>query len=79
MYVLEHPAMPDGNRRLLQKGALPFPHPFPEHYSKLRDWLEARAAQVKSTPTQLGLLKPGFHEKSGCPLKFARERHLVVV
>ena len=56
VFVLEHPAMPDGNRRLLQKGALPFPHPFPEHYSKLRDWLQAQATVDKPHPKQLGLL-----------------------
>lgn len=55
VFVLEHPAMPEGNRRLLQKGALPFPHPFPEHYSRLREWLQARATVDKPPPTQLGL------------------------
>ncbi|HLE52519.1 MAG TPA: DNA-processing protein DprA [Anaerolineales bacterium] len=56
VFVLEHPAMPDGNRWLLQKGALPFPHPFPEHLSKLRDWLQAQATVDKPHPKQLGLL-----------------------
>jgi len=48
--------MPDGNRLLLQKGALTFPHPFPEHYSKLSDWLQAHAASDKPRPKQLGLI-----------------------
>ena len=43
--------MPDGNRRLLEKGALPFP----EHYSKLRDWLQVHATGDNPQPKQLGL------------------------
>ncbi len=54
VFVLEHPGMPEGNRLLIQKGALPFPHPFPEHYSKLPKWLETQSAQVKPKPAQLG-------------------------
>jgi predicted Rossmann fold nucleotide-binding protein DprA/Smf involved in DNA uptake len=56
VFALEHPAMPEGNRRLIQKGALPFPHPFPEHYSKLPAWLQAQADQSKPKPAQLDLL-----------------------
>jgi predicted Rossmann fold nucleotide-binding protein DprA/Smf involved in DNA uptake len=56
VFVLEHPAMPDGNRLLIQKGALSFPHPFPEHYSKLPAWLQAQTSQIKPKPAQLGLL-----------------------
>jgi len=37
VFVLEHPAMPQGNRLLIQKGGLPFPHPFPEHFTRLPD------------------------------------------
>jgi predicted Rossmann fold nucleotide-binding protein DprA/Smf involved in DNA uptake len=56
VFVLDHPAMPDGNRLLLQKGGLEFPHPFPDHYSKLKDWLQAQTAtRTKPKPTQLGL------------------------
>jgi len=55
VFALEHPAMPEGNRLLLQKGALAFPHPFPEHYSKLHEWLQTQAAQGKPRPAQLGL------------------------
>jgi len=56
VFVLEHPAMPDGNRLLIQKGGLPFPHPFPEHFLRLPEWLRAQASQIKPKPTQLGLL-----------------------
>jgi len=55
VFVLDHPAMPEGNRRLIQRGGLPFPHPFPEHYSKLSDWLKNQAGQVENPPKQLGL------------------------
>jgi DNA processing protein len=55
VFVLEHPAMPEGNTLLLQKGALGFPHPFTEDRRKLRDWLEAQAAQIKPEPYQPGL------------------------
>jgi predicted Rossmann fold nucleotide-binding protein DprA/Smf involved in DNA uptake len=55
VFVLDHPQMPEGNRRLLQKGGLQFPHPFPEHYSRLLDWLQTQSAQIKPKPQQLGL------------------------
>jgi len=55
VFVLNHDAMPDGNRLLLQKGGLPFPHPFPEHYSKLPGWLLENSTPSEPKPTQLGL------------------------
>ena len=55
VFVLEHPAMPEGNHLLLQKGAAPFPHPFPEHHSKLPNWLQEHALRPKPQTTQLGL------------------------
>jgi predicted Rossmann fold nucleotide-binding protein DprA/Smf involved in DNA uptake len=53
VFVLEHAAMPEGNRQLLQKGGLEFPHPFPEHYSKLTGWL-----QENSTPPKPKAIQP---------------------
>lgn len=55
VFVLEHPAMPEGNKRLIQKGGLGFPHPFTDNRLKLKDWLDAKSAQIKPDPTQLGL------------------------
>lgn len=55
VFVLEHSEMPEGNKKLLQKGAIGFPHPFNEDRRKLRDWLEAQAAQIKPEPHQPGL------------------------
>ncbi|MFN3742538.1 MAG: DNA-processing protein DprA [Anaerolineales bacterium] len=44
VFVLQHEKIPEGNRRLLQKGALPFPHPFKEPPARLVQWLQAEAA-----------------------------------
>ncbi len=55
VFVLEHSAMPEGNKILLQKGAIGFPHPFQEDRLHLRDWLETQAAQIKPEPHQPGL------------------------
>ncbi len=55
VFTLDHPGMPEGNKMLLQKGALGFPHPFKENRLKLKEWLDAQAAQIKPDPTQLGL------------------------
>jgi hypothetical protein len=55
VFVLQHAAMREGNRLLLQKGGLSFPHPFPEHYSKLPGWLLENSTPSGPKPTQLGL------------------------
>jgi DNA processing protein len=52
VFVLEHAAMPEGNRQLLLKGGGAFPHPFPEHYSKLASWLQENGAPSKPKATQ---------------------------
>ena len=44
VFILDHVAMPEGNRLLLQKGGIAFPHPFPEHYRKLPEWLQENSA-----------------------------------
>jgi len=38
--------------RLLQKGALVFPHPFKEPAVKLPDWMKEKAASLPSQPIQ---------------------------
>jgi DNA processing protein len=55
VFVLDHPDMPDGNRLLLQKGARAFPHPFPDHFHKLPEWLVENSAPSKPDATQLNL------------------------
>lgn len=56
VFVLDHSAMPEGNHLLLKKGGVAFPHPFPEHYSKLPEWLQKYSAFPKPKTTQLALL-----------------------
>jgi len=55
VFVLQHAQMPEGNRLLLQKGALAFPHPFKEKPVKLPEWLKEKAASLPSQPNQLNL------------------------
>jgi len=46
VFVLEHEQMPEGNKLLLQKGALAFPHPFKEPPVKLPEWMKEKAASL---------------------------------
>lgn len=55
VFVLEHEQMPEGNKLLLQKGALPFPHPFREKPVKLQDWLKNKASYLPARPEQPNL------------------------
>jgi predicted Rossmann fold nucleotide-binding protein DprA/Smf involved in DNA uptake len=52
IFVLKHDAMPEGNKQLLQKGALPFPHPFPGQLSTMESWLKTATEQSPSKPVQ---------------------------
>jgi predicted Rossmann fold nucleotide-binding protein DprA/Smf involved in DNA uptake len=54
VFVLEHDNMPEGNRLLIQKGGIAFPHPFPD-YDTLADWLKEHSSGAHSDPTQLKL------------------------
>ena len=56
VFVLDGPNVPEGNRLLLQKGALPFPELFSEPALSLRDWLAAHASGFGSCPAQGRLL-----------------------
>lgn len=55
VFVLEHDAMPEGNRLLLQKGALAFPHPFKDKPVKLPEWLKGKMDKLPLPPTQPSL------------------------
>jgi predicted Rossmann fold nucleotide-binding protein DprA/Smf involved in DNA uptake len=55
VFVLEHDGMPEGNKLLLQKGALPFPHPFRDAPVKLTEWLNEKTGSLTITPNQPGL------------------------
>lgn len=52
LFVLEYSGMPEGNKLLLQKGALPFPHPFNEPPLKLSAWLKEKASGLPKQPSQ---------------------------
>lgn len=56
VFILDHPDMPNGNRLLIQKGGVAFPHPFPEHFSNLEIWLKEKSQPASPKPQQLGLL-----------------------
>jgi len=55
VFVLEHEAMPEGNKLLLQKGALAFPHPFKEMPMKLPEWMKEKAMSLPLKPNQPSL------------------------
>jgi predicted Rossmann fold nucleotide-binding protein DprA/Smf involved in DNA uptake len=55
VFALEHEQMPEGNKLLLQKGALPFPHPFREIPIKLEAWLKDKASNLPVRPEQPNL------------------------
>jgi predicted Rossmann fold nucleotide-binding protein DprA/Smf involved in DNA uptake len=55
VFVLEHEQMPEGNKLLLQKGALAFPHPFKEAPTKLNAWLKEQAGNIQVKPSQPSL------------------------
>ncbi|MEW5941404.1 MAG: DNA-processing protein DprA [Chloroflexota bacterium] len=55
VFVLEHEQMPEGNKLLLQRGALKFPHPFKEPPIKLPEWMKEKAASLSPKPSQPSL------------------------
>lgn len=55
VFVLEHEAMPEGNKLLLQKGALAFPHPFKDKPVQLSEWMNEKAASSPRKPNQPSL------------------------
>ena len=55
VFILDHPEMPEGNRMLLQKGGVKFPHPFPFHPLELPEWLKKEAVLQKPESSQPGL------------------------
>ncbi len=55
VFVLEHEQMPEGNQLLIQRGALPFPHPFRDAPVKLPEWFKEKAATLPASPSQPSL------------------------
>jgi len=56
VFVLNGPDIPEGNRQLLQKGALSFPNSLLTASLALREWLEAQADGFAPSPVQARLL-----------------------
>ena len=56
VFVLDGPNVPEGNRRLLQKGAVPFPESLLTWTFALREWLESRLDDFAPRTTQLRLI-----------------------
>lgn len=55
VFILEHDGMPEGNKMLLQKGALSFPHPFKDVPVRLPEWLKDQASSLPAPPNQPSL------------------------
>jgi predicted Rossmann fold nucleotide-binding protein DprA/Smf involved in DNA uptake len=55
VFILEHEAMPEGNKLLIQRGALAFPHPFNDAPVKLPEWLKEKASSSPAPPNQPSL------------------------
>jgi DNA processing protein len=55
VFVLQHEKMPDGNKLLLQKGAIPFNHPFEQTPIDLPEWLKEKASILPVRPEQPNL------------------------
>jgi DNA processing protein len=55
VFILEYGQMPEGNKLLMEKGAIGFPHPFSEPPVKLPDWLKEKAGGQPSQPNQMSL------------------------
>ncbi len=55
VFALEHPAMPGGNRLLLEQGAGALPYPLPVEQAGLMKWLDEHVPAPKPRPSQPGL------------------------
>jgi predicted Rossmann fold nucleotide-binding protein DprA/Smf involved in DNA uptake len=52
VFVVEGPNVPDGNRLLIKRGAIPFPDSFDESLGSLADWLEEHVPVNEPVPVQ---------------------------
>jgi predicted Rossmann fold nucleotide-binding protein DprA/Smf involved in DNA uptake len=55
VFVLSYPDMPEGNRQLMQRGALPFPYPFTQPPLQLSAWLQEQSSSSPASPAQPAL------------------------
>lgn len=56
VFVLEGQKMPEGNRQLIERGAIPFPESLLDTSSGLREWLEEHSGDLMPPPVQGRLL-----------------------
>ncbi len=52
VFVVDGPAVPDGNKLLIKRGAIPFPATFDEAPSSLADWLEEHVPAIEPAAVQ---------------------------
>lgn len=55
VFALQHAHMPQGNTKLIERGAVPFPYPFEGHFSELGAWLSSHAPIPDDDTEQLSL------------------------
>ena len=56
VFVLEGRKMPEGNRQLIERGAIPFPESLLDTAAGLREWLEEHSGDLTPPPVQGRLL-----------------------
>jgi len=56
VFVVDGPHVPKGNRLLIERGATPFPHPFPLEAKALRRWLDEQSQNFSPPAEQLKLI-----------------------
>lgn len=56
LFVVSGPDVPEGNKELINKGAIPMPDPFPVEVKEFKSWLDKFSKKSHSPPKQLNLL-----------------------
>lgn len=57
LFALQHDYMPLGNKKLIERGAISFPHPFQGHYSELKAWFDSHSSSSGGMQEQLSLFQ----------------------
>jgi len=56
LFVVDGSTIPDGNKELQNRGAIPFPDPFPGDIKDMKSWLLEHAEDFDIPPKQLQLI-----------------------
>jgi DNA processing protein len=56
LFVVDGPEVPEGNKELIKKGAIPVPDPFPVEVTEFKSWLDEHAKGFNSDLKQLKLI-----------------------